>query len=106
VATGSVEIGAGGAGRFRQRSDSVLYLAGYRARMPSWQGRFAKSILTVGLRGVGKTVLLDRMRDDAEASGRSRRQRAKSYAGHLFDFPVVGALPAAAARIAIAKPVT
>ncbi len=23
----------------------------------------------VGLRGVGKTVLLDRMRDDAEASG-------------------------------------
>ena len=32
-------------------------------------GRFAKSILMVGLRGVGKTVLLDRMRDDAEASG-------------------------------------
>lgn len=29
----------------------------------------AKSILMVGLRGVGKTVLLDRMRDDAEASG-------------------------------------
>jgi hypothetical protein len=28
-----------------------------------------KSILMVGLRGVGKTVLLDRMRDDAEASG-------------------------------------
>lgn len=28
-----------------------------------------KSILMVGLRGVGKTVLLDRTRDDAEASG-------------------------------------
>lgn len=32
-------------------------------------GRPAKSILVVGLRGVGKTVLLDRIRDDAEASG-------------------------------------
>lgn len=32
-------------------------------------GRPAKSVLMVGLRGVGKTVLLDRMRDDAEASG-------------------------------------
>ena len=32
-------------------------------------GRAAKSILMVGLRGVGKTVLLDRMRDDAEAVG-------------------------------------
>jgi len=29
----------------------------------------AKSVLLVGLRGVGKTVLLDRMRDDAEAAG-------------------------------------
>jgi hypothetical protein len=29
----------------------------------------AKSLLMVGLRGVGKTVLLDRMRDDAEAEG-------------------------------------
>ena len=29
----------------------------------------AKSILMVGLRGVGKTVLLDRMREDAEAAG-------------------------------------
>jgi len=29
----------------------------------------AKSLLMVGLRGVGKTVLLDRMRDDAETSG-------------------------------------
>jgi len=32
-------------------------------------GRPAKSLLLVGLRGVGKTVLLDRMRDDAEAAG-------------------------------------
>ena len=31
-------------------------------------GRPAKSVLMVGLRGVGKTVLLDRMRDDAEAA--------------------------------------
>jgi hypothetical protein len=31
--------------------------------------RPAKSVLMVGLRGVGKTVLLDRMRDDAEAAG-------------------------------------
>ncbi|PUE17832.1 AAA family ATPase [Limnohabitans sp. WS1] len=32
-------------------------------------GNPAKSVLMVGLRGVGKTVLLDRMRQDAEASG-------------------------------------
>lgn len=32
-------------------------------------GRAAKSVLLVGLRGVGKTVLLDRMRDAAEATG-------------------------------------
>lgn len=32
-------------------------------------GLQTKSILMVGLRGVGKTVLLDRMRDDAEATG-------------------------------------
>lgn len=32
-------------------------------------GRSAKSVLLVGLRGAGKTVLLDRMRDDAEAEG-------------------------------------
>jgi hypothetical protein len=33
------------------------------------RGNPAKSVLMVGLRGVGKTVLLDRMRDGAEASG-------------------------------------
>jgi predicted AAA+ superfamily ATPase len=33
------------------------------------RGKSARSVLMVGLRGVGKTVLLDRMRDDAEASG-------------------------------------
>ncbi|MDR2678782.1 MAG: ATP-binding protein [Zoogloeaceae bacterium] len=32
-------------------------------------GRPAKSLLLVGLRGVGKTVLLDRMRDESEARG-------------------------------------
>jgi hypothetical protein len=32
-------------------------------------GRPTKSVLMVGLHGVGKTVLLDRMRDDAEAVG-------------------------------------
>ena len=32
-------------------------------------GRPTKSILMVGLRGVGKTVLLDKLRDDAMASG-------------------------------------
>ncbi len=32
-------------------------------------GRPAKSVLMIGLRGVGKTVLLDRMRDRAEADG-------------------------------------
>ena len=33
------------------------------------RGLPAKSILMVGLRGVGKTVLLDKMRDDAESAG-------------------------------------
>lgn len=32
-------------------------------------GRQAKSVLMIGLRGVGKTVLLDRMRDNAEVAG-------------------------------------
>lgn len=32
-------------------------------------GNPAKSVMMVGLRGVGKTVLLDRMREDAEAAG-------------------------------------
>jgi len=32
-------------------------------------GNPAQSVMMVGLRGVGKTVLLDRMKDDAEASG-------------------------------------
>ncbi len=33
------------------------------------RGLSTKSVLMVGLRGVGKTVLLDRMREDAEATG-------------------------------------
>ena len=44
---------------------SAVHIAVERIRA----GRPAKSVLMVGLRGVGKTVLLDRMRDDAEESG-------------------------------------
>lgn len=33
------------------------------------EGRSSKSVLLIGLRGVGKTVLLDRMREDARAEG-------------------------------------
>lgn len=44
--------------------------------------RSAKSILMVGLRGVGKTVLLDKMREDAESTGvqtlRAEAPEAKS----------------------------
>ena len=39
------------------------------------KGSPAKSILMVGLRGVGKTVLLDRMRDDAETAGIPQQAR-------------------------------
>ena len=42
-----------------------LHISLERARL----GRPAKSAMLVGLRGVGKTVLLDRIRSDAEASG-------------------------------------
>ena len=51
------------AGRDELRETVRIALARVRA------GRPAKSILMVGLRGVGKTVLLDRMRNDAEAAG-------------------------------------
>ena len=44
---------------------AALHVALERARI----GRPAKSAMLVGLRGVGKTVLLDRVRDDAEAAG-------------------------------------
>lgn len=44
---------------------AAVHVAIERARI----GRPAKSVMLVGLRGVGKTVLLDRMRDDAEGSG-------------------------------------
>jgi hypothetical protein len=33
------------------------------------RGRFSQSLILIGLRGVGKTVLLDRIRADAEANG-------------------------------------
>ena len=51
------------AGRDRLREDVRIALARIRA------GRVAKSVMLVGLRGVGKTVLLDRLRTDAEAAG-------------------------------------
>lgn len=51
------------AGRDELRETVRISLARVRA------GRPTKSILMVGLRGVGKTVLLDRLRDDAEAAG-------------------------------------
>ena len=44
---------------------AALRVALERARI----GRPAKSAMLVGLRGVGKTVLLDRIREDAEAAG-------------------------------------
>lgn len=43
----------------------TIHIAIERTRL----GYPTKSVLLVGLRGVGKTVLLDRMRDDAEADG-------------------------------------
>ncbi|UCE31435.1 MAG: ATP-binding protein [Burkholderiales bacterium] len=51
------------AGRDELREAVRIALARIRRGLP------AKSVLMVGLRGVGKTVLLDRMRDDAEAAG-------------------------------------
>ena len=51
------------AGRDEIRETARIALE--RARV----GRSSKSLLMVGLRGVGKTVLLDRIREDAEAGG-------------------------------------
>lgn len=51
------------AGREKLREPVRIALERIRA------GRHAKSILLIGLRGVGKTVLLDRLRMDAEESG-------------------------------------
>jgi hypothetical protein len=51
------------AGRDALRESVRIALARIQA------GRPAKSVLMVGLRGVGKTVLLDRMRDEAEENG-------------------------------------
>lgn len=49
----------------RDELRATLRVALERARL----GRPAKSAMLVGLRGVGKTVLLDRVREDAEAIG-------------------------------------
>ena len=51
------------AGRDAIRNDAHVALE--RTRI----GRSSKSLLLVGLRGVGKTVLLERIRQDAEANG-------------------------------------
>ncbi len=51
------------AGRHEIRKDIEIRLQ--RLRL----GRPAKSMMLIGLRGVGKTVLLDQMRRDAEAGG-------------------------------------
>lgn len=51
------------AGRNELRETIRVALERVRRGLPT------KSILMVGLRGVGKTVLLDRMREDAEATG-------------------------------------
>jgi AAA ATPase domain len=51
------------AGRSELRETVRVAIERLRRGLPT------KSVLMVGLRGVGKTVLLDRMRDDAEATG-------------------------------------
>lgn len=51
------------AGRDELRESMHIALERVRRRLPT------KSVLMVGLRGVGKTVLLDRIREDAEALG-------------------------------------
>src|SRR5450755_3557662 len=51
------------AGRDKIREQVRIAIARIR------RGNPAKSVLMVGLRGVGKTVLLERMRADAEESG-------------------------------------
>ncbi len=51
------------AGRDELRETIRVALERVRRGLPT------KSVLMVGLRGVGKTVLLDRMRDDAEGAG-------------------------------------
>ena len=51
------------AGRDETREKARVSLERIRA------GRSSRSLIMVGLRGVGKTVLLDRMREDAEANG-------------------------------------
>ena len=51
------------AGRQQVRDDALVALQ--RTRL----GRPSKSLLVIGLRGVGKTVLIDRIREDAQADG-------------------------------------
>ena len=68
------------AGRDDLREQVRIALERVRAR------RSTKSVLLVGLRGVGKTVLLDRIRIDAESAGiqtlRVGGPRASLATGH------------------------
>jgi len=67
----------------RDELRNAVHVAVERVRL----GRPTKSILMVGLRGVGKTVLLDRMKDDAEEAGihtfRVEAPEARSLPGIL-----------------------
>src|SRR5258708_7088035 len=49
----------------REELREIVRIAVERVR----RGLPSKSLVLVGLRGVGKTVLLDRMREDAESAG-------------------------------------
>src|SRR6266480_7753952 len=51
------------AGRYKVRDQARIAMARLQIGNP------AKSVLMVGLRGVGKTVLLDKIRQDADSSG-------------------------------------
>ena len=71
------------AGRDELREKMRIVLERVRRGLP------AKSVLMVGLRGVGKTVLLDRIREDAEAAGIHTMRVEAPEARILVDMPRV-----------------
>src|SRR5580658_2482683 len=92
------------AGRERLREQVRVALARLRA------GRSAKSVLMVGLRGVGKTVLLDQLMKDAEADGicavRSETPESRSLPALLapqIRLALLHLSRAAAAKLAVRK---